>query len=171
VTTSLDVVPIKVRGFRGWITGGEIELGARPLRIFSVHAPAGEHGYLRTVHRMIDRLRSHARDADLIVGGDFNVAVGFRGPDEQVRMSNAERTLLTRFVEELDLFPCWQASHPDKPLAQTLRWTGNRAAPYHCDGIFAPRSWRERLQSCEVVSGPEWDRLSDHNPVVAEFSI
>jgi endonuclease/exonuclease/phosphatase family metal-dependent hydrolase len=171
IATSLELTPVHVRGFRGWITGGEVQLAGRPLRIFSVHIPAGEHGYVRTVHRMIDRLKTHARAADLVIGGDFNVAVGFRGAGEPVRMSPAERTVLTRLTAELELFPCWQAHHPDKPLAQTLRWTGNRAAPYHCDGIFAPRSWRDRLQSCEVVSGPDWDRLSDHNPVVAEFHI
>jgi endonuclease/exonuclease/phosphatase family metal-dependent hydrolase len=171
IATSLDVTPLHVRGFRGWISGGEIDLGGRPLRIFSVHIPAGDHGYVRTVHRMIDRLKPHARAADLILGGDFNVAVGFRTDGDPVKMSRAERTVLTRLVDELDLFPCWQAHHGAKPLAQTLRWTGNRAAPYHCDGIFAPRAWRERLRSCEVVSGPEWDRLSDHNPVIAEFQL
>ena len=172
VATSLDVTPVTVRGFRGWITGGEVDVGnARPLRIFSVHIPAGQHGYVRTVHRMIDRLKPHARAADLIIGGDFNVAVGFRELDDVPRMSPAERKVLARLIEELDLFPCWQTHHPDKPLAQTLRWTGNRAAPYHCDGIFAPSSWRDRLQSCEVLAGPEWDRLSDHNPIVAEFTL
>jgi len=71
---------------------------------------------------------------------------------------------------EFDLIPCWQVMHPRTPLAQTLRWTGNRATPYHCDGIFAPRAWRPRLSRCEVIAGPEWDRLSDHNPVLAVFA-
>jgi hypothetical protein len=41
--------------------------------------------------------------------------------------------------------------------------------PYHCDGLFVPRSWASRLRSCEAVSSPEWHRLSDHNPVVARL--
>ena len=73
-------------------------------------------------------------------------------------------------ARELDLMACWQAMHPRSPLAQTLRWTGNRSAPYHCDGIFAPRSWRPRLQRCEVIAGANWNRLSDHNPVLAVFA-
>jgi endonuclease/exonuclease/phosphatase family metal-dependent hydrolase len=170
IATSLEVTPVYVRGFRGWITGGEIAVNGRVLRIFSVHIPAGDHGYVRTVHRMIDRLKPHARAADLIIGGDFNVAVGFREPGDAVRMSPAERKVLSRLIDELGVFPCWQTHHPQQPLAQTLRWTGNRTAPYHCDGIFASNSWRGRLRSCEVLSGPEWDRLSDHNPVVAQFT-
>ena len=71
---------------------------------------------------------------------------------------------------EFGLLNCWQTANPDQPLCQTLRWTGDRAIPYHCDGIFVPRSWKDRLKSCEVIAGDEWNRLSDHNPVVACFS-
>jgi hypothetical protein len=37
------------------------------------------------------------------------------------------------------------------------------------DGLFLPRSWAGRLLDCEVISSPGWDRLSDHNPVMARF--
>jgi hypothetical protein len=60
--------------------------------------------------------------------------------------------------------------NPGIPLAQTLRWCGNRALPYHCDGIFVPASWRARLESAAVIEGPEWSPLSDHNPVIAVVS-
>lgn len=170
VASSHDLTPIRVRGFHGWVTGGEVQVGGRALRVFSVHVPAGKHGYVRTAHQLLKRLKPHARDADLLIGGDFNVAVGFRDPGDR-KMSGAERALLASLTEELDLMPCWQTAHPDEPLAQTLRWMRNRATPYHCDGVFAPRAWRSYLQSCEVITGPEWDRLSDHNPVVAEFDL
>ncbi len=51
----------------------------------------------------------------------------------------------------------------------TFRFADARIIPYHCDGLIVPKSWRDRLVSCVVLSGDEWDRLSDHNPVVAEF--
>jgi hypothetical protein len=165
-----SIRPIPVRGFAGWAVGGEVELAAwsssRPLRVFSVHCPVGEHGYMRSLGRILDRLARIGEGADLVVGGDLNVVAGYRSPGEPVRMLRGEKLLLDRLVGELGLVPCWQAMHPGKPLAQTLRWSGNRVLPYHCDGIFVPRSWRGRLESAEVVSGPEWDRLSDHNPVV-----
>ena len=110
----------------------------------------------------------HSKSSAFIaLAGDFNVAVGMRGPDELVKMSKAERELMNRFCEELNLVPCWQTVHPARPLAQTLRWSGNRTAPYHCDGIFIPRAWRHRIESCDVIAGPEWEQLSDHNPVLA----
>lgn len=163
----LRLEPIPVRGFRGWVTGGELS-GTR-TRVFSVHCPAGERGYVRTMHTLIDRLRPLARDARLILGGDFNVAAGVRGAQDLVRFSPAERALLGRLHDELGLVPAWQAAHPGVPLAQTLRWAGNRSTPYHCDGLFVPREWLPRLVSCEVLAGPQWEALSDHNPVVANL--
>ena len=165
---------IDVRGFGGWISGGELDPRAwptdRPLRVFSIHCPRGERGYVRTMHSILDALAPLAAGADLVLGGDFNVACGIRGPRDPIPISNGERAVLERMARELDLMACWQAMHPRSPLAQTLRWTGNRSAPYHCDGIFAPRSWRPRLQRCEVIAGATWNRLSDHNPVLAVFA-
>ena len=165
---------LEVPGFAGSVVGGELErrawLTERPLRVFSVHCPLGDHGYIKTMHALLDAVAPFAAGADLVLGGDFNVACGMRGPRDQVRSGNGERVLLERMAAELELMPCWQAMHPRSPLAQTLRWTGNRTTPYHCDGIFAPRRWKPRLVRCEVISGAGWDRLSDHNPVLAVFA-
>jgi exonuclease III len=166
--------PLRIPGFRGWVVGAELSgpdwAPARPLRVFSIHCPVGERGYIRTLHQILDRIARLAAGAELLLGGDFNVVVGQRRPDERIRMSRGEREILDRLAAEFDLISCWQAAHPGRPLAQTLRWTADRAAPYHCDGIFAPASWRARLVSCRVVRGPRWAALSDHNPVVAEFA-
>ena len=167
---TLAVKPLEVKGFRGWVTGGELagaRPGGNPLRIFSVHCPAGKGGYVATVHRILDALQALPGGADLILGGDFNVAVGVRGDGESIQLSRAERALLARVTGELQLIPCWQTANPGQPLAQTLRWSGNRAAPYHCDGLFIPRAWQHRLESCQVFAAPEWTALSDHNPVLA----
>jgi hypothetical protein len=56
------------------------------------------------------------------------------------------------------------------PLAQTLRYVKDPVVPYHCDGLFGPASWRPALRSCAVAAGPEWEALSDHNPVVATLA-
>ena len=165
--------PLEVPGFAGWISGGELLrtawLTGRPLRVFSLHCPSRNGGYVKTMHAILDALAPLAAGADVVLGGDFNVAAGKRRARDRVRFSNGERLLLERLANEFDLMACWQAMHPRRLLAQTLRWTGNRATPYHCDGIFAPRGWRSRLVRCEVIAGAEWDPLSDHNPVVADF--
>ena len=170
---SASLAPIAIPDYEGWVVGGEIRntsWSKRPFIVFSIHGPAGERGYIRTMQHILDLVASLSGRADLVLGGDFNVGVGYRKPSEPIRNLRAEREILDRLANEFDLVSCWQAANPNRPLAQTLRWTGNPAAPYHCDGIFVPRSWLPRLTSCRVVRGSRWNQLSDHNPVLADFS-
>lgn len=166
---------LTVRGFAGWVVGAEVQghawAAGRPLRLFSIHCPVGERGYVRTLHQILDRIAALRGEADLVLGGDFNVVVGQRQAGERIRMSRGEREILDRLAADFDLVSCWQAANPGRPLAQTLRWTADRRAPYHCDGIFVPGAWAARLVSCRVVTGSRWAGLSDHNPVVAEFTV
>jgi endonuclease/exonuclease/phosphatase family metal-dependent hydrolase len=170
------LTPIAVPQFDGWVVGGEIRnarWSSRPVCVFSVHGPAGERGFVRTMHEIIDRVMRLMRsrgDADLILGGDFNVAVGRRLENDPRRLGRGERDLLDRLDDELDLIACWQTANPNRRLAQTLRWSGNPKVPYHCDGIFVPRAWAPRLTGCRVVCGSRWKMLSDHNPVLALFA-
>jgi endonuclease/exonuclease/phosphatase family metal-dependent hydrolase len=170
---SASLVPITIPEYDGWVVGGEIRQSFwsdRPVKVFSIHGPVGEYGYIRTMHDILNRIASLGRGVDLVLGGDFNVAVGYRGPRERVKISRGERALLDRLREDFDLVSCWQAANPGRPLAQTLRWMANPSAPYHCDGIFVPRAWLQRLQSCRVVRGSRWSQLSDHNPVIADIT-
>ena len=169
---SASLVPIPIPQYDGWVVGGEIRntpWSDRPLIVFSVHGPVGERGYIATMHRILDQVASLGDGADLVLGGDFNVAVGYRPPQDRIRFLRRERELLDRLSSDFALVSCWQAAHPHRPLAQTLRWTGNPTVPYHCDGIFVPRTWLPRLRSCRVVRGSRWRQLSDHNPVLADF--
>src|SRR5580693_6149148 len=53
------IVPITVPQYDGWVVGGEVRCAAwseRPVRIFSVHGPAGERGYIRTMNEILDRV-------------------------------------------------------------------------------------------------------------------
>ena len=171
---SASLIPIEIPGYKGWVVGGEIKntsWSARPLMAFSIHGPVGEHGYIHTMQNILDCLARLSDHADLLLGGDFNVAVGYRRPQDRIKFLRGERELLDRLANEFKLVSCWQAANPNRPLAQTLRWMGNPAAPYHCDGIFVPRSWLPRLKACRVVRGSRWTQLSDHNPVMADFEV
>jgi endonuclease/exonuclease/phosphatase family metal-dependent hydrolase len=154
--------------FAGWPTAAKT--GKRGLMLFSVHCPAGEKGYVDTMNRIVDAVHTMSEGRPVIVAGDFNVVAGYRRDDDVVKMSRGEQRLLDRIRDELGLIACWQSANPDVPLGQTLRWMRNKVTPYHCDGIFVPAAWRDRLVSCRILSGPAWDALSDHNPVVAEVA-
>jgi endonuclease/exonuclease/phosphatase family metal-dependent hydrolase len=166
---------LDVEDFGGWLVGAEVEgagvpRNGRPLRVFSLHAPAGwKGGYAGAVLAMLDRLMPYRHGADVVLGGDFNLTVS-RGPAANRPARAAEQTIRARLREEFGLVNCWEQANPDAQPAQTLRWCCAPAIPYHCDGIFVPASWRPVLRSCVVARSQEWDRLSDHNPVVATFA-
>jgi endonuclease/exonuclease/phosphatase family metal-dependent hydrolase len=120
------------------------------------------------VNRVLDRIGKLARGREVVIGGDFNISVS-HAPGSWRATRKGELAIHARLADEFGLVNCWQAANPGRPPDQTLRWTGDRTTPYHCDGIFVPGAWRERLGSCVVLAGGEWDCLSDHNPIVAEF--
>lgn len=165
-----SVQPIEVPDFEGNVVGVEVAefawtpLRGRTLRIFGVHAPAP---YKPSINRLLDWVATLPDDADLIIGGDFNLTVGARHPAEASK--DQDLWLLKRLRQEFGLMSCWQAANPNRNLAQTLRWDRDRGTPYHCDGIFVPAAWYRYLDQCEVLSSPMWEELSDHNPVVATF--
>ena len=172
-----EVRAIELPDFQGHVVGAEIsgvawpDGNSRPLRVFSVHAPY-RGGYSRAVGAILDMIAEHAGNGALVIGGDFNLTIGVRHAQEARATKPANLAIQHRLREEFGLLNCWQATHPDRPLAQTLRWSNDRGAyPYHCDGLFVPKSWSARLHFCEVASSPEWDVLSDHNPVAARFQM
>lgn len=169
-----DLRPLDLPDFHGHVVGVEVT-GAvwpdgadGPLRAFSVHAPA-RGVYRRAVHAILDLIAGHAGDAALVIGGDFNLTISARLDTEGRRTSAADLAIQRPLRDEFGLVNCWREANPGTPLAQTLRWSNAPEVPHHCDGLFVPRSWKAHLRASEVATSPEWDRLSDHNPVVARF--
>jgi hypothetical protein len=136
-----------------------------------VHGPTRKgSNYIKEMHLILNEIAKLSADADLIIGGDFNIAASFRHDSEEMKTGKANEAVLARLSNEFGLKSCWQTANPDQPLAQTLRWGTNKTTPYHCDGIFAPVAWGHLLESCQVIS-EGWEALSDHNPVVAIFNL
>jgi len=159
--------PLTLPRHNGFIVAAEVSGGewarrvGRPLRVVSLHVPAP---YKRPMNEFLDDMAGLKGRHELVLGGDFNLAVGKRHLGESVPADPP--WLLERLRREFNLMSCWQAVHPNRDLAQTLRWSGNPATPYHCDGVFVPAGWYRYLEDCQVIAHADWEVLSDHNPVV-----
>lgn len=166
-----QIAPIYFESFPGWSVGAKVEnfehplLGNYPLYIFSLHAPS--RYYRANVKSMLNEIAEIVGNAFLIIGGDFNLTMGIRHISEPLQES--EKELISRLRRDFGLINCWQAANPNQNLAQTLRWTKNPTTAYHCDALFIPISWYRYLEECVVLNSEEWERLSDHYPVVARF--
>jgi endonuclease/exonuclease/phosphatase family metal-dependent hydrolase len=141
---------------------------AEPLLVFSVHAPSHGQSYATQVNKILDEIKAIVGDRECVVGGDFNMTVSHYSGSARPT-SKRDLKIQERLAVEFNVVNCWQEANPDRPLQQTLRWTGDRTTAYHCDGLFVPKSWRYRLRSCCVLAGDEWNAMSDHNPIIAEF--
>jgi exonuclease III len=112
----------------------------------------------------------------VIIGGDFNCSTQLMGRDRA-----RHRNLFERFTTLglVDLLALTAESRPpldncpcrDEPCrhVQTLRH-GNSSIPWHNDYLFATAAVAERLRDCQPVVESAFLALSDHCPVVAEFT-
>jgi endonuclease/exonuclease/phosphatase family metal-dependent hydrolase len=178
IISSGTIEPVPVPDYEGWVVGGEVlesHLNTEGMRLFafSLHSPSSSSlkkrsSYIKEVDTVVSHLETVLpTGCDVLIGGDFNFTVGERQPGEFQSTEEAERAVLKR-MEALGLSSCWSMSHPGRPLEQTLRWVSDKAphksTPFHCDGIFVPHRWKDRV-TCEVFTS-ECYRVSDHNPVV-----
>jgi exonuclease III len=173
-SASGTLTPVRVPDFDGWVVGAEVhdaewlQDAATPLLVFSVHAPKRESTYSAQVNRILDEIGKLRSGRDVIIGGDFNLTVSERHESEKPT-DKINLEIQRRLRDEFGLLNCWQEANPGIALHQTLRWSKDQLSPYHCDGLFVPSSWRERLRSCQVLCGEEWNEMSDHNPLIAHF--
>ena len=173
-SSSGNLKQISVPGFAGWVVEAEIfdanwqSTESNSTMVFSIHAPSRAESYSKQVNKLLDEIGRIAKRSEIIVGGDFNLTVSHSIESERA-VSKQDLAIQARLADEFGLINCWQTANPNHPLPQTLRWTRDRTIPYHCDGLFVPKSWQDRLESCVVLSGDDWNRLSDHNPVIAQF--
>ena len=80
-----------------------------------------------------------------------------------------EVDLLDRLGKEFGLVSSWPTFNAEVPLAQTLRWVADPVPAFHCDGIFVPANWAKAIRSAHVLTGDDWTKISDHNPVVVDL--
>ena len=165
------LTPVAVPGYEGWAVAADLYgIAPGPLRLASIHVPAGRGGYVSVANRILDRLAGSAGPATALIGGDFNLTIGRRHAGEARQNKRAQLQLLDRLEHEFGVVSAWQIANPDRPLAQTLRWTGDPTTPYHCDAVFVPIAWTNAIAEAQVVSGGDWDRRSDHNPLVVRLN-
>jgi len=108
-------------------------------------------------------------DKPLVVGGDFNFkSLGRRLPSEVLATEHPELEAIEEF-QSIGFSLAWQRCHPGEPLAQTLRWAKKPTVPFHCDG-FLVRNVGDAGLACDVICNDSGIMVSDHNPVVLEFT-
>ena len=157
--------------YRGWTTLGEMTPlhFSKPILLISVHAKlAGVPFVVPHLKEMFSKLLNVMKEYEnLIIAGDFNAARLFDEVYPQYPAHTKHKLLFDWLENELGLFDCHYKLNGKE--VQTMR--GKSKYPYQNDHIFVSKSLLTRLKSCTVLANEEIYKLSDHNPVVAEFKV
>lgn len=173
--------------FSGNALSYEVECAGRSVHVMSVYNPAWqldrarlesiEPGDVRLPQQawklwvadlLWDALRASPTpaDANVIVGGDFNLSETFDILWGDGPRGNAE--YLQR-MKSLGLSDCLR--HAQGALVPTFRNASNKKILHQMDHLFASAGLLARMRSCDVGRHADvFDTsLSDHLPIVAEF--
>lgn len=170
----------------GYVSTAELVVGnERRLRVASVHAIANvvdnpalseaEHEFVR--RRALERawhndlavaaLKPWVSKGNFVVGGDWNNAVLF----DTTYPSGAEGGpgASTEFFTSRLGHGWYHALRKFSPT-EVRTYLDPKSAPYELDHIFTDSHLHERLNNCMVLDDPPVTELSDHAPIVADFT-
>jgi len=156
LSKNYQLEPISLPEYDGWVVGARIadlKIGGieQSTMVFSIHAPSTKIPYERHVNLIIDEITKRWGNTPMILAGDFNLTTAaIMNPTEKLKNTDGEIKILDRLQSELGLINAWQHLHPNDDPPQTLRWTGNKTTPYHCDAIFLSETLLPHLVNAKI---------------------
>lgn len=158
------VVPLRVFGPAAFTLLAAWVMSRRAVRVHPDHPERGQ------MLQALDAYRPLLREGSAVVAGDFNNAVRWDTPHGRANHSTAVAGFSELgMVSAYHVFAGVDQGHELDP---TIYWTWNQQKPYHIDYIWLPVPWSKGM-TVEVGDYATWVEagLSDHVPVLAEFSI
>ena len=144
---------------------------ASDIYVFSIYGLLDENGYsTTTLHRTISDLTHTLRTLigqrkKVILGGDFNASPMFDRPN--ARSYRRAHEILFERLEDFGLVNVLPRFHEN--YVQTLRHNRTNK-PWQIDHLFVSENLFTNIKSCEVQDSEAIRSVSDHNPIVCEFS-
>ena len=158
--------PIYLTNHIGWVAGAKFEIEDYKFLVFSVHAKLKGIGKYVVPHlkNIFNDIMMSADDFQyIIIGGDFNAARLY--DDVYFHLAEYKHRNFFNWLEtDLNLI-----SVTGKEETQTMR--GNSTHPYQNDHIYVSKSMSELLTNSQVLADDVISKLSDHNPVAADFKL
>ena len=149
------------------IACGELKIHNQPITAISLYGKMIDGYSITTLHRSLSDLTHLFVQKDirdwLLIGGDFNADLQF---DKQQPGKSHE--LFFERLKDFGLHDCLKKFHKER--IQTLRHKESSFA-WQNDYLFAGKELYDRCTSCEVIDDKNLYDISDHNPIIAEFTI
>lgn len=151
----------------------EVIWAGDPLRLFATHLASRHdvHSQAGEIPAVLDATRRAAGSPHLLMGDVNSLRLGdpIGVPPQRVeKRGDATKGASRRVIQlilESGYFDCYRLLHPNTP-----GYTYPSAAPWlRLDYIFASPEMGTRLRACDIVTGQEAERASDHFPIWADF--
>lgn len=129
----------------------------------------GPDRYVRGLNRAIDACRSLIARHPTVVLGDFNSNAIW----DDEHPDGLDHSSLVGRLGALGLESAYHHARGEAHGAErepTFYFYRRKSIPYHLDYCFLPRTWAPRLRQVRVGSWQEWRGLSDHVPLVCDFT-
>jgi exodeoxyribonuclease-3 len=101
---------------------------------------------------------------ETVVAGDFNGNPALDKPRTRIKWSMAFAQLqqvgLVSAYHHVHAVPWGSENHP------THHYLRKPDRPFHIDFCFVPQAWTAKALKTNIVSGPDWNLLSDHFPIL-----
>ncbi|WP_162427154.1 endonuclease/exonuclease/phosphatase family protein [Pontibacter pudoricolor] len=104
-----------------------------------------------------------------IVAGDFNSSAIWDQWDRWWNHSDVVNELEKLGITSL--YHKFTGEEQGKETSPTLYFQRKLGRPYHIDYIFGAQKFSEKLKNIEVGQADRWLNISDHMPILCEFSI
>jgi len=170
-THELTRVSLSQPEYEGWVVGAiahDVIIGGKQqsILLISLQAPTISGSYEGHVENIVSAIAAKWPNTPMVLAGDFNLTTAISRPDSLLgKNTDGEIRILDKLRKEFGLVNAWQHLHPDEDLPQTLRWSGDKSKPYHCDAIFLTQNHLPHLIRATVKSDGDWGIMSDHNPI------
>jgi len=165
-----DVEKVQLdKRYHGALIVGEASLPNRStLTLISLYGLLDTKTYVTdTLHRMLSDLTPLLTEKlgkrTFVMGGDYNAD---RQYDKYYPYEPSHKIFFDR-LEDFGLEDCL-AKFQKRPV-QTHRHKSDPKFPWQNDYLHASKKLTTKLISCKVLDNEVVRRLSDHNPVIAEF--
>jgi exodeoxyribonuclease III len=154
-----------------WIVPIEVN-APTPFTLIAIWAcRIGSKNVDNYVGQVYHALTSHPEwfnGSPVVLVGDLNSNKVWDGRHERINHSSvvsilAERGLLSAYHE-------YFGESQGGETRPTIYFYRRNDRTFHIDYVFVPRDWASRLRKVEVGDYETWSKLSDHSPLLVEFS-
>jgi len=149
----------------------DTNIASKEIRIVSLYGRIINSFAITTLHRSLSDLtplflNQKGRDW-ILIGGDFNASLQC---DERMPSYKDDRShyLFFERLKNFGLYDCIGKFHQGR--VQTLRHA-KTDYPWQNDYLYAGKALFDCCVSCDVVDDSALYEISDHNPIIADFSL